>query len=280
MKIAVIIPAAGKSKRFGEADKSKLDLDLNGQPVFIRTIELFIKRPEVTQMIVAVDPDNLDTFNFRWGDKLGFLGVTVVPGGLVERWETVKNAINAINDDVTHIAVHDAARPVADAAMIDRVFEAGKQYSAVIPATPISATIKRIEKTEDTPVAEVDPLDAILGSAGKIEVNVQRVTDTIPRDGLWTVETPQLFDAALLKSGYDKIENGELPTEQLTDDAGLIELLGGEVFAVEGDSMNVKITYPADYEFAKAVYQMRHGKGESNIGSKRKFPTWAESEDD
>src|SRR4051812_44260791 len=106
MRIAVIIPAAGQSKRFaagsasGTKSVSKLDADLDGRPVLLRSVELFAGRPQVSQIIVAADPDNLDAFKFRWADKLALVaGVKIVAGGKTERWETVLNALKAVAPD-------------------------------------------------------------------------------------------------------------------------------------------------------------------------------------
>ncbi len=283
MHIAVILPAAGRSERFAEAGagKSKLEMELAGRAVLVRAVELFCKRDEVCQVIVAAPPDQLDAFKLKWGDKLGFLGVTIVAGGVKERWETVLNALRAVNDQATHIAVHDAARPVTPVHVIDRVFEAACQVDAVVPATPIHATIKRAALDEHAVADEVDPLDAILGDAGKIRIDYHRVSETVPRQGLWQVQTPQLFKRALLERAYAQIEEGKLDGSGITDDAGLVESLGEPVYLVHGDEMNVKITRPDDLKFAKAVLAASKGRSATvdPLGPKRKFPQWKDMED-
>jgi 2-C-methyl-D-erythritol 4-phosphate cytidylyltransferase len=280
-RVSVIVPAAGGSRRFGDGKRSKLEVELAGRSVLVRAIELFSNRSDVHQIIVAVPPDDVDAFKFKWGDKLGFLGAQVVPGGKVERWETVASAIGEVVDSATHIAVHDAARPVADSAMIDRVFEAAQHYKAVVPALRISDTLKRAETERSKPETEADPLDAILGSAGKVEIEAYKVTETVPRAGLWAVQTPQVFDAGLLRSAYQQVAAGAVGTDAITDDAVLVEAMGEPVYLVEGDPYNVKITYPGDVDFAAAVLSARTGKPAADgLGPKRKFPTWAESEDD
>ncbi|MBI1375365.1 MAG: NTP transferase domain-containing protein [Phycisphaera sp.] len=280
LRIAVILPAAGQSKRFG--DKPKLEQPLAGRAVLVRSVELFSGRPEVKQIIVAVDPDNVDTFKFRWGDQLGFFNVKIVAGGRIERWETVKNALDVVDDDITHVAVHDAARPVADAAMIDRVFTAAATHPAVVPAVRVSATVKRVDaKPAASTTAEVDPLDAILGAAGKQTVEAYPVLETVPRGNLWLAQTPQLVAVDLLKRAYAAVAAGKIDTASITDDVGLVEALGEPVVAVEGDPLNVKITVPDDLKFAEAVLNLRSGKTSKDLlGPKRKHPTWAQSSDD
>lgn len=284
MHIAVILPAAGRSERFAEAGggKSKLEMELAGRAVLVRAVELFSKRDAVCQVIVAAPPDQLDAFKLKWGDKLGFLGVTIVAGGVQERWETVLNALRAVEEQATHIAVHDAARPVTPPDVIDRVFEAAGQVDAVIPATPIHATIKRAEYDENAVAEEADPLDAILGDAGKIEIDYHRVTETVPRQGLWQVQTPQVFKRDLLERAYAQITEGQLDGAGITDDAGLVEALGEPVYLVPGDEMNIKITRPGDLKFAAMVLGALKGKptlGSDPLGPKRKFPQWKDMED-
>ncbi len=285
-RIAVIIPAAGQSKRFladsplGGKTVSKLDADLDGKPVLLRSVELFTNRPLITQIIVAADPDNLDAFKFRWADKLALLGARIVAGGRKERWETVLNAISALDANITHIAVHDAARPVTSAALIDRVVEAAAKFPAVIPGITVSATVKR---TEPVPAAEpsADPIDAILGSAGKSPIDAYRVTETIPRNNLWLIQTPQIFERKLLEKAYAQITAGKANTAAITDDAGLVEALGEAVHVVAGDPLNVKITVPDDLKFALTVQLMRTGRTVSEkLGPKRQHPTWAQFKED
>lgn len=280
MKIAVILPAAGRSRRFGSAG-SKLEASLSGRAVMLRAVELFSGRAAVEQIIVAAPPDELDTFKFKWSDKLAMLGASVVAGGTVERWETVRNALAALHDDITHIAVHDAARPVTDPAMIDRVFEAAARHDAVIPAVPVSSTLKRIDADPLADPEAHDPLDAILGSAGKKTLDVHRVVETVSREGLWAVQTPQVFERKLLQRAYDQIAAGAVDVSNITDDAGLIEALGQRVVAVAGDALNVKITVPEDLQFAELVQALRTGVAARDaLGPKRKHATWAEMDED
>lgn len=291
-KFAVILPAAGASRRFKSAggSTSKLDVAIAGKAALVRAVELFAGRPDVSRVVIAVDPDQVDEFKMRWADKFALYEVKVVPGGRVERWETVRNALGAIGDEATHVAVHDAARPVADPAMIDRVFTAAARFSAVIPAVPVHATVKRVgEKAATVEAKSADPLDAIFGAddAGAEpaqEIEAFPVIETVPRAGLWLVQTPQTFERKLLERAYAQIAAGDIDTAGITDDAGLVEALGETVMAVAGDAFNVKITLPEDVAFAEAVAAMRSGGafGSTKAGDKpkRKHKTWAEMDDD
>jgi 2-C-methyl-D-erythritol 4-phosphate cytidylyltransferase len=276
MKIAVILPAAGTGSRFIQAagpssslPQNKLEIDLGGRPVFLRAIERFLKRPGVEQIILAVNPDTIDEFKFRWGDKLGFHGVQVVPGGKAERWETVLKALDAVKPGCTHAAIHDAARPLTSGKLIDRTFEAAQTHAAVIPGLPVSATLKRVGPVETK--EEKDPLDAILGATGKPRLEVRKVLATVDRRDAVEIQTPQVFELALLRRAYAQITSGQLKGEGITDDAGLVEALGEPVYVVEGEVTNLKITRPDDLSLALAYVQANAQQEAKDLAKKRLF---------
>ncbi|USN98169.1 MAG: 2-C-methyl-D-erythritol 4-phosphate cytidylyltransferase [Phycisphaeraceae bacterium] len=252
--IAVIIPAAGLSRRFNDgnagllASRNKLDEDLGGRPVLQRTVELFNKRDDVGAIIVAGPHDDaaFAEFELRHGDKLALLGATLCKGGKTHRYETVKAALGHVPESATHVAVHDAARPVTPSELIDRVFDLAQRHPAVIPAIPAGDTIKRVEAepVEDTPD---DPAATILGIGADKPSELRRVEETVDRDRLVHVQTPQVFEKSLLLRAYaqDDLES--------TDDAGLVERLGEPVVVTPGDPANVKITRPADVRLARAL---------------------------
>ena len=133
--------------------------------------------------------------------------------------------LDAVPDDAAIVVVHDAVRPLADAALFDAVIDAVRSGAAgAIPTLPVSDTLKRVEG--------------------------DRVCSTVDRDGLVTVQTPQAFDAATLRRAHrDGVE--------ATDDAGLLEQLGVSVCTVVGDPRNVKVTRPEDLELAAALLRER-----------------------
>jgi len=251
MNVCVIVPAAGRSERFGESDK--LGQDLGGRPLLMRTVELFAKRDEVKSVIVAGPPEPAeayDTFRDKYAPTLGFHGATVVKGGATARWETIRNALQAVPEDATHVAVHDAARPGADKNLLDRVFEAAAQMPAVIPVLPIAGTVKRLSDEDETITPEDDDVvaDLILGDVGKTTVQVRRVLETVDRRGLVEVQTPQVFERALIQRAYAQDD-----LTGATDDASLVERLGETVHTVYGDVRNFKITTLADLKLMRAV---------------------------
>jgi 2-C-methyl-D-erythritol 4-phosphate cytidylyltransferase len=246
MRVGVIIAAAGKSTRFGAGDK--LSQDLGGRPVLLRTVEAFTRRDEVVSIVVAAPPDDIEGFRARFGPALGFNGASIVEGGRGERWESIERAIRALPDDITHIAVHDGARPCVSQELLSRVFAAAEVAPAVIPGIPVRDTLKRVADEQVTAAADDAIADLILGDLGKSSTSGRRVLETVPRDGLCQIQTPQVFDAALLRRAYASVDLAGTP-----DDASVIERLGEPVLVVEGDARNIKITAEEDLQLVRAL---------------------------
>ena len=260
MKIAVIIPAAGRSERFGASDK--LSQDLGGRSLLLRAVEPFTKIDEVSTIIVAGPPDDMEVFRDHYGPKLGFLGATIVEGGRAERWETIRNALEAVPEDVTHVAVHDAARPAVDETLLKRLFEAAQSSPAVVPGCPVGDTLKRVDP-EVVESGERDAtIDAILGIGGDEDpglgptVPARRVVETVSRENLVAIQTPQVFSRELFVRAYaqDNLDGA-------TDDAMLVERLGEPVLVVEGDPRNLKVTVPADLDMVRQLLGVRAPEG-------------------
>jgi len=249
MRIGVIIAAAGRSTRFGAGDK--LSQDLGGRAVLLRTVEAFTKRDEVAAIVVAGPPDDLESFRSRFGPALGFNGARIVEGGRAERWETVASALKELPDDLTHVAVHDGARPCIGNELLDRIFAAARVAPAVVPGVAVRDTLKRVSD-EEVSAAEDDAIaDLILGDVGRKATSGRRVLETVPRDGLCAIQTPQVFDAALLRRAYATVD-----LRGTTDDASVVERLGEPVLVVEGDPRNLKITSADDLALVRAIMQV------------------------
>ncbi|MBL9001392.1 MAG: 2-C-methyl-D-erythritol 4-phosphate cytidylyltransferase [Phycisphaerae bacterium] len=257
MRICVIIAAAGASRRYSQGGgvRHKLDEDLGGKPVLQRTVEAFTKNDRVATIVVAgpADPESAAEFRSRYGDRLGLLGAALCEGGPTHRWETVRNAL-AHAGDCTHIAVHDAARPCFSLELLDRLFDAAERYPAVIPVVEISDTVKRIRETDEAFGGD-DPVAAILGVNPQTQKKLRIVSDTLSRQGLCLVQTPQVFEASLLRRAYAQADLTS------TDDAGLVERLGERVVVVEGEARNIKITHPTDLDLARAILGVRPPEG-------------------
>lgn len=262
MNLAVIIPAAGASSRYQlasaqagvdpDATRSKLDEDLGGRPVLQRTVELFANHAAVSTIIVAGPHDEglFAEFKSRYGDKLGLLGVRLTRGGRTHRYETVAAALALVPESCTHVAIHDAARPCTPADLIERVIEAAERHPAVVPGLEVADTLKRVGQ----PITEAnnDPLAAILGAPGAAEgAGPRPVLETVDRSALVAAQTPQVFARELLLRAYAQSNLAS------TDDAQLVERLGGRVLVVPGDGRNIKITLPGDLHMARVILNVR-----------------------
>lgn len=256
MRICVIIPAAGASSRFQREGglRSKLDEDLGGKPVLQRTVEVFTKIDRVGSIVVAgpAGDDDFREFKEKYGDKMALLGATLCRGGPAHRWETVKNALQHA-ENCTHIAVHDAARPCVSAALVERLFDAAEKHPAVIPGVAVPDTVKRARE-EDAGEEAHDPIAAILGVTQEPK-KLRLVQETVDRTGLILVQTPQVFEADLLRRAYGQADLTS------TDDASLVERLGARVVVVEGEARNIKITHPPDVDLARAILGFRGPEG-------------------
>jgi 2-C-methyl-D-erythritol 4-phosphate cytidylyltransferase len=219
---AVILPAAGQSRRFSMQKRKKPFVELKGRAVWLRSAELFVAREDVAQTILVISPDDMEWFKEKFRPNLAFMNIEIVAGG-AERFESVERGLASVRADVDFVAVHDAARPLIVNEWIDAVFRAAEEFGAAIPAVPVAATLKRV-------------------GAGK------SIQETVSREGLWQAQTPQVFRRQLLLEAFAK--RGSL---QATDEAQLVENLGHEVKVVEGSPMNFKITTFADFRMAEAV---------------------------
>jgi 2-C-methyl-D-erythritol 4-phosphate cytidylyltransferase len=222
---AVILPAAGQSRRFHDKAYKKPFAPLGGRAVWLHSAERFLKRPDVKQVIVVIAADDRELFNLKFGANIAILGVTVVEGGQ-ERADSVQRALEQVKEGIDFVAVHDAARPCLAEAWIDDVFAAALRDGAAILAAPVSETLKRGDEKK-------------------------RVIETVDRRNLWTAQTPQVFRRQLLVEAYAK--RGK---ENVTDDAQLVERLGQPVTIVPGSPLNIKITTRDDLKLAEQVLKV------------------------
>lgn len=236
-KFCVIVAAAGKGERFGGQEK-KTYAKLDGRPVFLRTIELFISRKDVVQTILAVAPEDVEMVKRSYGPNLGFMGVTVAAGG-ARRADTIAAALKSVSDDAEYVAVHDAVRPCVSDRAIDAVFAEAAKTGAAILAAPFTGTIKRV------------------GESNVIE-------ETVPRAGLFEAQTPQVFRKDILVEAYAGIASTD---EEFTDDAQVVERAGHAVFIVVSDATNVKITTKGDMALANALVKSRPVKKAPKFGA-------------
>jgi 2-C-methyl-D-erythritol 4-phosphate cytidylyltransferase len=222
-RFAVILPAAGKSSRFGDKEKKPF-ATLDGRAVWLRSAELFITRDDVCQCLIVIAPGDEEFFRRRYGANLAFMNVQIVLGG-AERFESVANALAQVKAEADLVAIHDAVRPCLTAAQVDAVFAKAAQTGAALLAVPVTDTVKQ-------------------------SGDGQKVKATLPRQGLWLAQTPQVFRRDWLLDAY---ANRAKLGKDITDDAQLLEAAGHPVHLVTGSAANIKITTKADLHLAEAI---------------------------
>ena len=218
-----VIVAAGSAQRMGGTDK--IMADLCGVPVVLRAIREFQNCDAIREIVVVTREDLVTRL---MGMCANLDKVKAVVAGGKDRPESVKLGLNALSDKVKLAAIHDGARPLISWQVIDRTVRAANTFGAAAPAVPVKDTIKVV--------------------TGGI------VKETPERKYLYAVQTPQVFDAALLRGALQKAETEEAA---ITDDCSAVERLGMSVKIVEGDERNLKITTPMDLAVARMLLEER-----------------------
>jgi 2-C-methyl-D-erythritol 4-phosphate cytidylyltransferase len=231
MQVFVILPAAGLGTRMA-GPQPKQFLALDGVPILVHSLRAFAAVPRVTAIYVAVRKTEMERVEAQVAEA-GFAGrVKMVEGG-EKRQESVAHALAALpagDDDV--VLVHDAVRPLIDAATIERTIDAVIETGAAIVGLPAVDTIKQVERT----------------AHGAL------ITATIPREFVVQAQTPQGFRYGLLKRAFAEADADGFVG---TDEASLVERAGLSVAVVHGSQVNLKITQPGDLELAEFYLRQR-----------------------
>ena len=218
--IAVLIPAGGIGTRMGGRTPKQF-LRVGRAPILAMTLRHFAGHPAIAAIVIAAPAAHVSRTRALVGGRRRPV-VSVVAGGTT-RQESVWCALQAAPAEAEIVVVHDAVRPFISRALIDAVVAAAAEGGAAVCALPIAETVKRVRD-------------------GVVEATVERA-------GLWAVQTPQAFRAALLREAHEKARRDGVVG---TDDAMLVERLGHPVRVVPGLAGNVKITTPEDLRRAQA----------------------------
>jgi 2-C-methyl-D-erythritol 4-phosphate cytidylyltransferase len=227
-QFAVILPAAGRSSRFGDPKEKKVYAELEGRAVWLRALDPFLTHGEVEQIIVAIAPDDRELFERRYRDKVAFLNLDVVEGG-AERSETIARALERVRPACRFVAIHDAARPCLTEKQLSAVFTAAREHGAALLAVPVSDTIKRADDDHFT-------------------------SATVPREHLYLAQTPQVFRRDWLEEAYAALTK---ENRRVTDDTQLLENVGRRCAIVCGSPTNLKITTQDDLRLASAILRQQ-----------------------
>jgi 2-C-methyl-D-erythritol 4-phosphate cytidylyltransferase len=201
--------------------RKKPGIVLAGRPVLRWTLDVFEATPAVEGIVVTVPAEDVAGWRRRLA---GYAKVRAVTAGGAERQASVARGLAAVPPAVRWIVVHDGVRPCITPALVQRVLAEARAAGAAVAALPVAETLKR-------------------GAEGWVK-------ETVDREGLWAVQTPQAFDAALLREAHQRAATAGIAA---TDDAALVERLGVRVRLVPGLPANLKITRPDDLPLARAV---------------------------
>jgi 2-C-methyl-D-erythritol 4-phosphate cytidylyltransferase len=227
--LSAIIVAAGSSRRVGF---DKLFTPIAGKPVIAHTIAAFERSPSVNQIIIVAREDRHAAIQEIVRDEK-FRKVCAVVAGGEHRQDSVQAGLQSLGKDARYVAVHDAARPLVTSDQIELVFAKCREVGAATLAEPISDTIKR---------------------AGSDMV----VSDSVDRSRLYAMQTPQIFERALLDEGYRAVAAKK---SAVTDEVSVAEQLGRKIALVVSDQLNFKITFARDLPLADFVLRQRGANG-------------------
>ena len=230
LTVGVVIVCAGVGERLGDIDKAVLDLE--GIPLFFHSVKVFNKIKSIKQIVLVLNKQH-----FKLAEKLiasldntifgeNNQNILLVEGG-EKRKISVLNGLKALNKDISHVLIHDGARPLVTDGIIDRIIDNLKSYSAVICGIKVRDCLK------------------LSGDDCIIE-------KTLNRENTYSIQTPQAFNKKLILAAYDKCLKRDV-----YDDSQLVELLGEKIKIIEGEITNFKITYLEDIFLAKLILSSR-----------------------
>lgn len=228
MKISVIITAGGSSSRFlgvndlpdvnkgNSVGRNKLLEKINSKELIRYTVKAFIGINEISEIIICSNPSIIEALKIIFKN---FEKIKIVEGGKT-RQESVFRGLKAC-ENCDYVLIHDGARPMITKEIINKAIEEVQEKKALTVATKTVDTIKQVDKN-------------------------LKITKTIDRSFLYNTQTPQAFEYNLIKNAHEKLQG-----QDFTDDAGMLEFLGKDVYVIEGDYKNIKITTQSDLEVAK-----------------------------
>jgi 2-C-methyl-D-erythritol 4-phosphate cytidylyltransferase len=237
MHVTAVIPAAGYGRRLNK-DIPKALFKIKGKPLLIHTLERISSHPFIKEIIVVANPAGL-RLTESIIDYYGIRKVSCIVAGGRSRAESVARALKALSKKTDFVLVHDAARPFVSKKIISRAIQAlkeAKTNAAVVVGVKVKDTIKKAKSRK---------------SKTKVQ-NIFSIEKTLDRDGLWEIQTPQVFKKNLILKAYSRFNK-----MGVNDDASLVERLGVKVRIVQGSYFNIKITTPEDLVFAEAILNCR-----------------------
>lgn len=212
-QITAIITAGGTSSRFGK--KNKLMEKIHSKKVIKHTVDSFLNINEINKIIICANKSIIEELKKIFDNEK----IEIIEGGET-RQQSVFNGLKACGE-CDYVLIHDGARPMIEPETIEKAIVMVKENKALTVATKTIDTIKQVDEN-------------------------LKIIKTLDRSNLFNTQTPQAFEYKLIKAAHEKLEG-----QNFTDDAGMLEFLGQDVYILEGDYKNIKITTQSDIELAK-----------------------------
>jgi len=225
MKNVAVITAGGSGKRMGSSQKKQF-LKLGKESVIIHTIRKFIKAEIFSDFVLVFPKDSIKLAQTEIFSVFPDENLIFVEGG-TERQDSVMNGLKACPEDTDYVFIHDGVRPFVIKEELKKLLDQTIECGAAIPVTPVRYTVKRVRHNN--------------------------VIKTIPREELFEVHTPQVFDFSMILNLHKKAQIDGL---LFTDDSGICEFYGQEVATVVSNSCNLKITHPQDLKVAEVMISL------------------------
>jgi len=226
-RVAAIVPAAGGGVRL-KSKTPKPFIVLNGVPLVVLTLKRLKKSYDFTEIIVPVHPSQIRKTK-KLLDQHRLKSVRVIAGG-VTRAQSVRHAIDALDQDYDYVLIHDVARPFISSKTIHPLMKCAKLKGAALLAQASVATVKQTKRAS------------------------LQVSKTLDRKRIYLAQTPQVFSMERIQKAYRFLKKRYLT---FTDEASMVEAAGQKVWIVEGPSLNLKITTPEDLLIAKALLRCK-----------------------
>lgn len=222
MFVSAVIAAGGSSSRM--SGTNKLLSEIGGIPVICRTVETFLKTPEINEVIIVVSAMAGNAYADVFSN-FGLMDSIIMTYGGKSRMESVRNGLYSVSKQTDIVLIHDAARPLVTEKIIKDCIRGALEYGAACAGVPVTDTLKEVNKKG-------------------------LVKKTIPRNNLFNIQTPQAFMYRDILKLHNKAAFRNL---KVTDDAAIAEYFGFEVFIVESDYSNIKITTQTDLLLAEVL---------------------------
>lgn len=220
--VGALILAAGSSQRMRGIDKTFAPV--LGKPLILHTLSVFLECPEIQKIVLVMPESNLERGRKLIEEHVGPGRVALCAGGN-RRQDSAARGLDALGP-CNLVAIHDGARPCISLKNLQNALDDARDHGSAVVAVPVTDTVKRAD------------------SEGYVSA-------AVPREGLWAMQTPQVFPYGVLQRAYREV------SEDVTDDASMVERLGVKIMLTQGSPTNLKVTTPGDLELAEMILRAR-----------------------